>query len=185
MTLRLVRASDAAAVLSIYAPYCATPISFEDPPPDVVEIERRILASWPAYPWLVAEEEGQLLGYTYACRHRERAAYRWTVETSVYLAPAAQGRGLGKRLYIRLFEILRRQGYHTALAGITLPNDKSVGLHRKMGFEPCAVYRQIGYKGGEWRDVQWLELHLDSNNHPTEPMPLDELDLDFTPPQSR
>lgn len=180
-SLRLARPEDAPAVQAIYAPYCQTPISFEDPPPDVAEVERRIRATWPAYPWLVAEEDGRLLGYAYACRHRERAAYRWSVETSVYLASAAQGRGLGRRLYTQLLDLLRQQGYHTALAGITLPNEPSLRLHRAMGFTACALYRQIGFKEGQWRDVQWLELHLDSAASPREPLALDQLETsEFT-----
>lgn len=121
---------------------------------------QRVRTTVPAYPWLVAEENQRILGYAYACSHRQRAAYRWTVESSVYLRPECQGRGLGKALYVRLLDILERQGFRTILAGITLPNPASVRLHESLGYAPVGSYPGVGFKAGEWHKVQWLTLHL-------------------------
>lgn len=114
-----------------------------------------------------------MVGYAYASQHRTRAAYRWAADVTVYLAPSHRGVGAGRRLYAELLERLRRQRFQVACAGVTLPNDASVGLHRAMGFEPVGVYERIGWKGGAWRDVMWLELELAprTDEPPPEPLP--------------
>ena len=147
--------------------------SFEEIAPDAAELARRIQRVSARYPWLVAEEHGALAGYAYACEHRERAAYRWTCEVTIYLGEDFRGRGIGKRLYGALFDLLARQGLRTALAGITLPNDASVGLHESCGFEPVGVYRGVGYKRGRWHDVGWWQLALPGarGDPPAEPRP--------------
>jgi phosphinothricin acetyltransferase len=169
---------DAAAVAAIYAPYVRdTIISFETAAPTSAEMGGRIAAIAARYPWLVAEQGGEVLGYAYAGEHRSRAAYRWDVDVAVYLAADAHRRGIGRRLYCALFELLRRQGYINAYAGISLPNAASVGLHEALGFLPVGVYRKVGYKQGAWHDVGWWSLNLQPPPpEPAEPVPCRELD---------
>jgi phosphinothricin acetyltransferase len=151
--------SDAAACAAIYAPFVTDGVeSFEETPPGETEMARRMAA---AHLWLVAVEDGAVVGYAYGGRHRERAAYRLTVEVSVYLAPAARGRGLGRALYTELFTALAERGFRTALAGVTLPNAASVGLHEAMGFTPVGVFRAVGWKFGAWHDVGWWQRSLE------------------------
>ncbi len=165
---------DAAACLSVYAPFVRdTIVSFEEQVPSLEEFRQRIRSTIPAYPWLVLEVGGEVVGYAYASQHRSRAAYRWAADVTVYIAPSHHRRGAGRRLYTELLDRLRRQQFQVACAGVTLPNDASVGLHRAMGFEPIGVYRQIGWKMGAWRDVMWLELELvpSGDEPPAEPLP--------------
>src|SRR5262249_14157734 len=140
--------------------------SFETELPDVKVIEGRIQNLQRQYPWLVFEADGKVLGYAYGCPHRERAAYQWSVETSVYIDRAAQRCGVGRALYRSLFEVLRRQGYANLYAGITLPNAASVGLHEAMGFSRVGVFSRVGFKFGQWHDVIWLQQCL-SEKAPT------------------
>jgi L-amino acid N-acyltransferase YncA len=152
---------DAAACSAIYAPYVRdTPISLEERAPTTEEIAARIQTATQTHPWLVAQDDDELIGYAYATRHRERACYRWATDVTVYVAPQSQRRGVGRALYETLFGLLRRQGFRTACAGITLPNDASVGLHEALGFKPVGVYRNIGWKFGAWHDVGWWQLEL-------------------------
>jgi phosphinothricin acetyltransferase len=152
---------DAAQILEIYAPFCRhSVISFETEPPSLDEMRRRIAKTLPDYPWLVSEEDGLILGYAYASKHRERAAYIWSADVSVYVREGRRRGGLGRALYTSLFDILRLQGFYNAVAGVTLPNPGSEGLHRAMGFQPVGVYRHIGYKCGGWHDVAWFQLTL-------------------------
>ena len=138
-TIRLATETDAAAILEIYAPFCAdTPVSFETEPPSELEIRNRINKTLDVLPWLVCEDEHQLLGYAYTSRHRERAGYRWSVDVSVYVREGRRGSGIGRALYTSLFAIIRLQGFFNILAGITLPNPGSVALHEKMGLRPVA-----------------------------------------------
>jgi L-amino acid N-acyltransferase YncA len=165
---------DAAACTAIYAPYVeATPISFEERVPDPLEMEARIVRCLATHPWLVAEEGGEAVGYAYACRHQERAAYRWAADVSVYVASNRRREGLGRRLYEALFERLRGQNFQLACAGITLPNDASVGLHESLGFARTGLSPRIGWKGGRWHDVSWWQLELApaSAGTPLEPLP--------------
>jgi phosphinothricin acetyltransferase len=152
---------DAAACAEIYRPYVTdTVISLEERPPDAREFRDRISRTTAGYPWLIAELGGRPVGFAYASRHRERAAYRWATDTTVYLERGHRRRGIGRALYERLFTLLRDQGLHVACAGITLPNEASVGLHEALGFTPVGVYRRVGYKMGAWRDVGWWQLDL-------------------------
>jgi L-amino acid N-acyltransferase YncA len=175
--IRAAAAEDAAAIAAIYAPYVRdTVITFEIDPPDAAEMRRR-LAAGQRYPWLVAEAGGRVLGYAYASEHRVRAAYRWNVETTVYLDAAAQRQGLGRRLYAALFALLRQQGLYNAYGIITLPNTASVGLHEHLGFVPVGVFPGTGYKHGAWYDVGWWELRLQPlPPQPGEPLPFAALD---------
>lgn len=160
--IRLAETADAAAIAAIYAPYVGdTPVSFEEIPPSAEEMAQRIAGDGLGrHPWLVAGEADRILGYASASPFRARPAYRWTVETGVYLAPDAQGRGLGRRLMERMLDLLNRQRFTTAVAGITLPNPASVALHERLGFAPCATYRETGFKLGEWRTVQVFSRDL-------------------------
>jgi len=152
---------DAEAIAAIYAPYVTdTVVSFEDVPPGSAEMAKRIERLAKTHAWLVAEDGGEILGYAYACPHRERAAYRWTTEVTVYVDPRHQRRGVGRRLYEALLAQLADRGYRVALAVIALPNDASVGLHEACGFEPVGVYRRIGFKFGNSWDVGWWQLDL-------------------------
>jgi L-amino acid N-acyltransferase YncA len=170
-------ARDAASCAAIYGPYVtASPASFEDEAPSAEELAGRIERTSRTHPWLVLEDEGGLVGYAYASRHRTRAAYRWAADVAVYVGPAHQRRGAGRRLYTALLDLLRVQGLRIAVAGITLPNDASVALHRAVGFEPVGTYHAIGWKAGAWRDVSWWQLQLapetdDGDAPPPEPGP--------------
>ena len=158
------------AVASIYAPIVSdTPISFEYAAPSVAAIERRIRKTVESLPWLVAEVDGVVVGYAYASPHRERAAYLWSVDTSVYVAERAWRRGVGRSLYEVLLGELSRLGYVSAYAGITLPNDASVALHEAVGFRSVGVFPAVGYKLGRWHDVGWWHQLL--TEPPDEPVP--------------
>lgn len=166
--VRRANASDVDAILAIYAPFCtSTHVSFEEVAPSREEMSRRVLET--PYPWLVFETDGSVCGYAYASRHRERAAYRWSVEVSAYVAEGQRGKGVARALYARLFELLAELGYYKAFAGIGLPNDASVALHESAGFTPIGVFRGIGYKHGKWHDVAWYQRTLRPEDTPAEP----------------
>lgn len=154
--IRLAVAGDAAAIAAIYAPYVTdTIVSFEEAAPDVAEMAKRMAGDGRGFhPWLVAESADGILGFASSSPFRTRPAYRWTVETGVYLSPQAQGQGLGRALMEQMIALLIRQNFTTAVAGITLPNPASAALHEKLGFVACATYRDTGFKLGEWRTVQ-------------------------------
>ena len=171
-TIRLVTEDDAGQILEIYAPFCReTPVSFETQPPTLDEMRQRIGKTLKTHPWLVCDDDGLILGYAYASPHRERAAYIWSVDVSVYVREGRRRGGIGRALYSSLFALLKLQGYYNALAGTTLPNPGSIGLHQAMGFEPLGVYRNIGYKCGAWHDVAWWQLTLrEANSEPQPPL---------------
>jgi phosphinothricin acetyltransferase len=158
--IRLATEADADQVLAIYGPFCYTPVSFEVEAPSLEEMRRRLAAVAERFPWLVCVEDGRVLGYAYASSHRARTAYQWSVEVSAYVADGMRGRGIGKELYTRLFQILVLQGFVNAYAGITLPNPASVRLHESVGFSALGVYHGIGFKYGTWHDVGWWEKTL-------------------------
>jgi L-amino acid N-acyltransferase YncA len=159
--IRLATPDDAPALAAIYAPVVAdTVISFELEPPDAAEMARRVERTLARTPWLVCALGGDVLGYAYAGPHRERAAYRWSVDVSAYVHAEARRRGVARALYASLFAALAVQGYRNAYAGVTVPNAASEALHRAAGFTPVGVYRGVGYKLGAWHDVLWLERAL-------------------------
>jgi phosphinothricin acetyltransferase len=161
LVVRPARAADAGALAEIYAPsVLQRPTSFELTAPDAAEMAARIVRTTAAWPWLVAELDGVVVGYCYAGPYAEREAYRWSVTTTTYVRDGWQRRGIGRAMYTQLIQILRSQGAVMAFAGITLPNDGSVGLHRAMGFEPVGVYPKAGFKLGRWWDVAWYGLEL-------------------------
>ena len=172
--VRPARPEDADACSAIYANYVVGDvISFEEVPPTAAEMGRRMAELSDTHPWLVAERDGEVAGYAYAGPHRSRAAYRWAADVSVYVSPRHHRRGVGRELYEDLFERLREQGVRVACAGVTLPNEASVGLHEALGFEPVGVYPKIGWKLGAWHDVGWWQLALlpQDGEAPPDPRP--------------
>jgi phosphinothricin acetyltransferase len=177
-TIRLARAADSGAIAAIYAPFVTSaPTSFELVVPSDAEMAGRIASGLAHAPWLVCAEGDDVLGYAYASKHRERAAYQWSVDVSVYVHPRARRRGIASALYTSLFALLRVQGFYAAHAGITLPNPASVGVHEAMGFQPVGVYRKVGFKMGAWHDVSWWQLPLreriDTAADPARPLSLE------------
>jgi phosphinothricin acetyltransferase len=161
VTLRYATPGDTRAVLDIYAPYVReTPVTFEETVPSVEEFAERIAGFSAQFPYLVCTEQGAVTAYAYASPHMTRAAYRFDVQTSVYAAPEHHGRGMGTALYHCLFALLAAQGYYNAYAVITVPNEKSIGLHQSLGFTPVGLYHNTGYKFGAWHNVAWLEKTL-------------------------
>ena len=173
MSIRFATPDDADAIAAIYAPIVAdTPISFETEVPTVDAMRRRIAATLTTLPWLVSVDPVDVVdGYVYASRHRERGAYRWSVDVTAYVRGDARGRGVGKRLYARLFDELKALGYYQAFAGIVLPNAASVALHEAVGFEHLGTYRDVGFKCGAWHDVGWWQRVLQAPApHPAPPL---------------
>jgi phosphinothricin acetyltransferase len=171
--VRLAGPADAAEIAAIYRPYVeGTHISFEEAAPDAAEIARRMAS--PAHPWLVAEEDGRIIGYASTSPMRDRPAYRWSVETGLYVEQAQHGRGIGRQLLEAHLDLLRRQGFVTAIAGIALPNDASVALHEKLGFTLSGIERGVGFKLGQWIDVaRWQRDLARRTGAPGEPRPFD------------
>ena len=160
--IRCAEDRDAGAIAAIYAPFCAanSPVSFEVVPPSAEEMLGRMHKVLSHYPWLVCERDGEVLGYVYATMFNERAAYQWSTAVSAYMREGMRRLGIGRALYESLFECLRVLGHYNAYAGVSLPNAGSVGLHAAMGFEPVGTYREVGFKGGKWHDVAWMQLAL-------------------------
>jgi len=161
-TIRVATLADAEPVAAIYNHYIAkTVVTFEEEAVLPSEIGRRMNAVWAAsLPWLVAEVGGQVAGYAYASKWNGRCAYKFSAEITVYLAPTQVGRGLGSRLYDRLFTILREGGMHVVIGGIALPNDASVALHEKFGLEKAAHFKEVGFKFDRWIDVGYWQRTL-------------------------
>jgi len=161
LTIRQATEADAPALLKIYAPFVeSTPVSFETVVPSVDEFAARIAKNLSKWQYFVAERDGEIAGYAYGSAHRERAAYRFSVEVSAYLDPRFHRQGIGSALYRRLFDDLAALGYCSAFAGITVPNDASVGMHTSVGFEMIGVFRNIGWKFDRWHDVAWMQRTL-------------------------
>lgn len=169
-TIRLANPSDALACAEMYAPAVRdSATSFELDPPDADAMGERIRTTLPTHPWLVCEHDGRAIGYAYAGPHRHRAAYQWSVDASVYVDDRFHRHGIARGLYTSLFAVLQLQGYYNVYAGTALPNPATVAFHRAMGFESVGIYRDVGYKAGEWRDVQWWYRSL--GPHPDDPDP--------------
>jgi phosphinothricin acetyltransferase len=160
--IRPVTVNDAKAICGIYNYYVKnTVITFEEIPVSIGEMEGRIKAVAPKYPWIVWEEEGETLGYAYIHRWRERASYRYSAEDSIYLKNGAEGRGIGKKLLASLLEGTLKAGVHALMAGITLPNERSVALHEQFGFKKAAEFCETGYKMDRWLNVGYWQLILE------------------------
>jgi L-amino acid N-acyltransferase YncA len=158
---------DAAACAAIYAPYVRdTAISFELDPPSPEQMADRIAAAQRTHAWLVLAADGRVIGYAYGRAYKPRPAYRFACEVSVYVERGRGRSGAGRALYEALFARLAERGYRTAVAGMTLPNESSVGLHTALGFTPIGTYRRIGWKHGAWHDVLWMQRSLTSDDGP-------------------
>ncbi len=161
MPIRSAQPADVPAMLSIYDEFVRnTAVSFEYETPTPQEFSERLRAHIAVYPWLVYEENGAVLGYAYAGRAFERAAYAWNAEISCYLAPQARGRGVGRRLYAQIEEILSDMGVRKVFAVVTSANAPSVAFHRALGYRDAARFKDVGFKHGAWYDVLWLEKQL-------------------------
>lgn len=177
--IRAATPDDAARIAAIYAPFViGGTVSFEIDPPDARAMRSRMAASDGLYPWLVITNGGEdgVVGYAYATKFRDRPAYKYVVETSIYIAGDQQRGGIGRLLYEALIDTLRAQGFTQAIGAITLPNDASISLHESVGFRRAGVYREIGYKQGRWIDVGFWQCELnDSKVPPVEPKPFSEV----------
>ena len=159
--IRSALVSDAKTICDIYNHYVQnTKITFNEKPISVTEMQKHIRDVTESLPWLVAEEHGNVIGFAYADKWKSRAAYRFCVESSVYLTPQFTGRGYGRRLYKELISDLRSRSLHSVIAGIALPNPISVALHEKMGFKKVAHLKEVGWKFNQWIDVGYWELIL-------------------------
>ncbi|HKR50074.1 MAG TPA: GNAT family N-acetyltransferase [Pseudonocardiaceae bacterium] len=167
MRVRDAGEGDAGACAAIYAPYVTdTAITFETDPPAATEMAVRIATVTRTHAWLVLENQGRVVGYAYGAAFKARAAYRWSCEVSIYLEYGRQRTGGSRALYDALFARLAERGFRIAVAGITLPNDASVGLHRALGFEPVGIYRRTGWKHGMWHDVAWVQRTIATGQDP-------------------
>ena len=166
--IRLASHADIQAILSIYAPYVEnTTYSFEYEVPTLEDFTARFDAVTTQFPWLVWEEDGAVMGYAYGSAPFQRAAYRWSAEVSIYLAPAAQGRGIGKKLYLALEEFLRLQGYRILFSIITEENKTSLAFHSRLGYTVCGQFPDCGLKFGRWLGVTWMKKELFSGEIPS------------------
>ncbi|MDE1893709.1 MAG: N-acetyltransferase [Xanthomonadaceae bacterium] len=175
--IRVAGSEDAQAIHAIYCPSVIHgAATFETLVPTVEDMRERLRTRLQHYPWLVWDEGGTVLAYAYAGRFRERAAYDWIAETSIYVHPDAQRRGIARRLYGCLLEAMRLQGITQAVGVITLPGEVSVALHQGMGFSPAGVWRQCGYKQGRWWDVGvWQKTLQPAAASPSPPVPFPQL----------
>lgn len=177
VTFKTAHVEDAQQLLDIYSPNVLTSISFEYNIPTLEEFTRRIQKCLLTFPWIVCLVNDKIVGFSYASSHRERTAYQWTCECSVYVNDEFKGKGIGSALYKTLFDLLKLQGIRNVYAGITLPNQASINLHEKCGFEHFVTYSQVGYKMGSWQNVGWWQLRI--NELIAEPPPpLNFIDLD-------
>jgi len=182
-SIRLANEKDAEGILAIYSPYIEnTSFTFETEVPAVKAFAERInnyLVNWP---WLVFEIDGKIAGYAYGAKYRERTAYQWCVESSVYIHDDFQRSGIARALYMALIDILKAQGFRNVYAVINLPNEKSVSFHESCGFKYFATYEKVGYKLGKWKNVGWWELVINEyTDEPAAPIKFSELNKEFLP----
>jgi L-amino acid N-acyltransferase YncA len=175
--VRLATLADAEEIAAIYAPFVEkTHVSFEEVAPLPGAMSERLIAALDTMPWIVCERNGRVAGYAYASAHRSRAAYRFSVDTSAYVADGDRGTGVGRATYAALIRVLIAQRFANAFAGIALPNDTSLALHRALGFDEVGRYRNVGFKNEAWRDTVWLQRSLAPRTvPPLEPLALGEL----------
>jgi L-amino acid N-acyltransferase YncA len=180
LEIRLANKSDCTEILNIYRHYVLnSAITFEYDVPSLDEMESRMMNTQMKYPYLVAAIEGKIIGYVYATDFRHRAAYQWSPESTVYLHKDFKGQGIGRILYQKLIGILKLQGYYNVFGGVALPNDASISLHLKLGFEEIGTYRNIGYKNGKWHSTCWFQLGLNNYSHnPEVPKSIKDITLD-------
>ena len=181
--IRLATTDDAEGILAIYAPYIRdTSFTFETEVPSLDDFKKRIADYLLNWPWLVCEIDGVIAGYAYGAKYRERVAYQWCVESSIYVHDDFQKNKVGKALYTALIEILKQQGYRNVYAVINLPNDKSVQFHEACGFTYFATYEKVGYKLGKWKNVGWWQLIINEYGvEPEAPIKFSDLNKNFLP----
>jgi phosphinothricin acetyltransferase len=179
--IRLATINDAKEIRDIYAPNILNAsISFETELPSFEEMQSRIQTILQKYPWIVCEVDEKIAGYVYASKHRDREAYQWSCECSIYMNNDFKGKGIGKELYQLLFQILKLQGFRNVYAGITLPNEGSISIHEKCGFKHFATYENIGYKFDNWHSVGWWKLQInDYDLQPPPPLKISELNSEM------
>jgi phosphinothricin acetyltransferase len=179
--IRLARAGDAAGILEIYGPFIRnTSITFETELPTVEQFGERITHYLESWPWLVCEIGGKIAGYAYGSQYRERKGYQWCVECSVYIHEDHRNKGIARSLYKKLFAILEKQGFRNVYAVINTPNDRSVEFHESCGFRFFAMYENVGWKMGQWKNVGWWRLILNEfDDEPLPPVMFSEFDRDF------
>ena len=181
MIIRTANINDASSILAIYNPYIKdTSFTFETEIPAIAEFQKRIADYLINWPWLVAEDNGKTAGYAYASKYRERKGYQWCVESSIYIHEDYLQRGVGGVLYETLLEILKKQGFRNVYAVINLPNDRSVKFHEKCGFSFFAIYPNVGYKLGKWKNVGWWQIKLNEyGSDPEPPVQFSNLEKEF------
>lgn len=170
MKIRFATIEDTEKILNIYAQYMKTPITFEYKVPSVEEFKERILSILKDYPYIVLENDGKLLGYAYAHRFKERSAYAWGAECSIYMDKNIHLKGYGKKLYSALIDVLRLQGVKTAYACVTSANEASEKFHEHFKFKKCAEFQNAGFKHGKWYGITWFELPI--NDYDKNPKPV-------------
>jgi L-amino acid N-acyltransferase YncA len=177
-SIRLIEEKDAEAALAVYSPFVLhTAITFEVEVPTASYFSERIKTNTEDYPWLVCLENEKIIGYAYGSKHRPKTAYQWSPESTIYLAPKAHGKGIGRVLYETLFAILKMQGYCNVFAGVSLPNEKSESFHRALGFECIGDFKNIGFKLGEWHSTRWFQLSLATHiDNPPAPTTMNEVE---------
>jgi L-amino acid N-acyltransferase YncA len=177
LRIRLITEADAQAALEVYKPYViSTAITFEYGVPTLEDFSNRIRLVTAEYPWLVCEHKKRIIGYAYASKHRFKIGYRWSPESTIYMVSDFHRRGIARVLYETLFDLLKLQGFVNLFAGVALPNEKSEGFHRALGFFEIGNFKKIGYKLGRWHDVRWFQLHLaDHIQDPPPPRKLAEV----------
>lgn len=169
--IRAANESDAKLIHDIYAPSVLDGVAtFETAVPGVEAMRQRVRERLQHYPWLVWEDAGEILAYAYAGRFRERAAYDWIAETSIYVRTDSQRRGIARKLYNTLLEVMRLQGIQQAVGVITLPGNGSVAMHEALGFEAAGVWSKCGYKHGQWWDVGVWQKQLQPPTTPPAPV---------------
>jgi phosphinothricin acetyltransferase len=177
MQIRIATRNDSPAIAAIYAPIVErTHISFELEPPDADEMWGRLSKALENHVGLVAEADGRIDGYAYASKYREKPAYKWSTETTIYVRDGARGKGVGRTLYKALLRILAAQNYRQAFGGIALPNEASIALHEAVGFKHVGVNPEAGYKLGCWHDLGWWSFQLNTGDgEPAPPVSLKAL----------
>ncbi len=175
--LRLANEADCNSILEIYGPFIVnTIISFECEVPTVTDFGKRMAEIQKKYPWIICEEDTNIVGYAYASQFNKRAAYDWSIDFSIYIKSQYHGKKIGKALYFALFELVKLQGYYNAYAGIALPNEKSERFHQSFGFKPVGIYHNVGYKFDDWHDVKWFELKIQEYSiSPRRPQGINEI----------
>lgn len=176
--IRMAAKADAEAVLAIYRKYITdTTVSFETEVPTVEAFGERMEKVLAGFPWLVYVIDGKVVGYAYASKHRERAAYRWSADLSVYVMEGFHRQHIATKLYTVLLDMLRKQGYYTVYAGVTTPNPRSEAFHKAFGFRTVGVFQNVGFKQGRWCGVTWFELALrEYKEAPEEPRGYDAIE---------